>query len=36
MTCFVVAYGYLLSPLLLPVVAPLGRLVPTRVKELLS
>jgi CDP-diacylglycerol---serine O-phosphatidyltransferase len=33
-TGIALAYGYLLAPLLLPVVAPLGRLVPTRVKEL--
>jgi CDP-diacylglycerol--serine O-phosphatidyltransferase len=32
----VVAYGYLLSPLLVPVLSPLARLVPARVKELLS
>ncbi|GAA4311777.1 CDP-diacylglycerol--serine O-phosphatidyltransferase [Klenkia terrae] len=36
LTFCVVAYGYLLSPLLVPVVSPLGRLVPARVKELLS
>jgi CDP-diacylglycerol---serine O-phosphatidyltransferase len=30
------AYGYLLAPLLLPVVAPLGRLLPARLKEALS
>jgi CDP-diacylglycerol---serine O-phosphatidyltransferase len=35
-TGIALAYGYLLAPLLLPVVAPLGRLVPDRVKELLS
>ncbi len=35
-TGIVLAYGYLLAPLLLPVVSPLGRLVPARVKELLS
>jgi CDP-diacylglycerol--serine O-phosphatidyltransferase len=33
-TGIVLAYSYLLAPLLLPIVAPLGRLVPTRVKEL--
>ena len=32
----VVAYGYLLAPLLVPVLSPLGRLVPARVKEVLS
>ena len=32
----VVAYSYLLAPILVPVVAPLGRLVPDRVKELLT
>jgi CDP-diacylglycerol--serine O-phosphatidyltransferase len=35
-TGIVLAYGYLLAPLLLPIVAPLGRLVPARVKEALS
>ena len=30
------AYAYLASPLVMPVVAPLGRLVPPRVKEVLS
>jgi len=35
-TGIALAYGYLLAPLLLPVVSPLARLVPTRVKELLS
>jgi CDP-diacylglycerol---serine O-phosphatidyltransferase len=35
-TGIALAYGYLLAPLLLPVVSPLGRLVPSRVKELLS
>jgi CDP-diacylglycerol--serine O-phosphatidyltransferase len=30
------AYGYLLAPLLLPVVAPLARLLPTRLKDALS
>jgi CDP-diacylglycerol--serine O-phosphatidyltransferase len=30
------AYGYLLAPLLLPVVAPLAKLLPTKVKEALS
>ena len=31
----VLAYGYLALPLLLPLMAPLGRLVPERVKEVL-
>jgi CDP-diacylglycerol--serine O-phosphatidyltransferase len=35
-TGLLLAYGYLLAPLLLPVVAPLGRLVPTRIKEVLE
>jgi CDP-diacylglycerol---serine O-phosphatidyltransferase len=35
-TGIALAYGYLLAPLLLPVVAPLGRLLPPRLKELLS
>ena len=35
-TGLVLAYGYLLAPLLLPVVAPLSRLVPKRVKEVLE
>jgi CDP-diacylglycerol--serine O-phosphatidyltransferase len=35
-TCCVVAYSYLVSPLVIPVLAPLGRLVPARVKEVLS
>ena len=35
-TGIALAYGYLLAPLLLPVVAPLGRLVPARVKEMLT
>jgi CDP-diacylglycerol---serine O-phosphatidyltransferase len=30
------AYGYLLAPLLLPVVAPLARFLPTKLKEALS
>ncbi len=30
------AYGYLLAPLLMPLVSPLGRLVPERVKEVLT
>jgi CDP-diacylglycerol--serine O-phosphatidyltransferase len=32
----VLAYGYLLAPLLVPVVSPLGRLLPARLKEVLS
>jgi CDP-diacylglycerol--serine O-phosphatidyltransferase len=32
----VLAYGYLFAPLLLPVVSPLGRLVPDRLKEVLT
>jgi CDP-diacylglycerol---serine O-phosphatidyltransferase len=32
----VLAYGYLLAPVLVPVLSPLGRLVPTRLKEALS
>lgn len=32
----VLAYGYLLSPVLLPVLSPLARLVPARLKELLT
>ncbi|MGY5882856.1 CDP-diacylglycerol--serine O-phosphatidyltransferase [Modestobacter lacusdianchii] len=35
-TCCVVAYSYLVSPLVMPVLTPLGRLVPARVKEVLS
>ena len=35
-TGVVLAYGYLLAPLLLPVVAPLSRLLPARLKETLS
>jgi CDP-diacylglycerol--serine O-phosphatidyltransferase len=35
-TGVVLAYGYLLAPLLLPVVSPLARLVPERVREVLS
>jgi CDP-diacylglycerol--serine O-phosphatidyltransferase len=33
-TGIALAYSYLLAPLLLPIVSPLGRLIPTRVKEL--
>jgi CDP-diacylglycerol--serine O-phosphatidyltransferase len=32
----VLAYGYLLAPLLVPVLSPLGRLLPARLKEVLS
>ncbi|MGK5113097.1 MULTISPECIES: CDP-diacylglycerol--serine O-phosphatidyltransferase [unclassified Geodermatophilus] len=32
----VLAYGYLLAPVLVPVLSPLGRLVPARLKELLT
>jgi CDP-diacylglycerol--serine O-phosphatidyltransferase len=32
----VLAYGYLLAPVLVPALSPLARLVPTRVKELLT
>src|SRR3954464_14327848 len=35
-TGVVLAYGYLLAPLFMPVLPPLGRLVPARVKEVLS
>ena len=35
-TGIALAYGYLLAPLLLPVLSPLARLVPARVKELLT
>src|SRR3954462_3122621 len=35
-TGVVLAYGYLLAPLLLPVLSPLGRLVPARVKDVLT
>jgi CDP-diacylglycerol--serine O-phosphatidyltransferase len=35
-TGIALAYGYLLAPLLLPIVSPLGRLVPSRLKEVLS
>ena len=35
-TGIVLAYGYLLAPLLLPLVAPLARLLPDRLKEALS
>jgi len=32
----VLAYGYLLAPVLVPVLSPLNRLVPARLKELLT
>jgi CDP-diacylglycerol--serine O-phosphatidyltransferase len=32
----VLAYSYLVSPLVMPVVSPLARLVPARLKEILS
>ncbi|MGY1838024.1 MULTISPECIES: CDP-diacylglycerol--serine O-phosphatidyltransferase [unclassified Modestobacter] len=35
-TACVLAYGYLLSPLVMPLVSPLERFVPDRVKEVLS
>jgi CDP-diacylglycerol--serine O-phosphatidyltransferase len=35
-TGIAIAYGYLLAPLLLPLVSPLARLIPDRLKELLS
>jgi CDP-diacylglycerol--serine O-phosphatidyltransferase len=35
-TGVVLAYGYLLAPLILPVLSPLARLVPARVKEVLT
>jgi CDP-diacylglycerol--serine O-phosphatidyltransferase len=35
-TGIALAYGYLLAPLLLPVVSPLARIVPDRLKEALS
>src|ERR671920_1593814 len=35
-TGIALAYGYLLAPVLVPVFSPLGRLVPARVKELLT
>ena len=35
-TGIALAYGYLLAPLLLPLVSPLARLIPDRLKELLS
>jgi CDP-diacylglycerol---serine O-phosphatidyltransferase len=35
-TGIALAYGYLLAPILIPLVSPLARLLPTRVKEVLS
>jgi CDP-diacylglycerol--serine O-phosphatidyltransferase len=35
-TGLALAYGYLLAPLLLPILSPLGRLMPSRLKEALS
>jgi CDP-diacylglycerol---serine O-phosphatidyltransferase len=35
-TGVVLAYGYLLAPILVPIVSPLGRLVPARLKEVLT
>ena len=35
-TGLILAYGYLLAPILVPVLAPLGRLVPARLREALS
>ena len=35
-TGIALAYGYLLAPILVPIVSPLGRLLPTRLKEVLS
>ena len=35
-TGLALAYGYLLAPLLLPIVSPLARLLPARLKEVLS
>jgi CDP-diacylglycerol---serine O-phosphatidyltransferase len=35
-TGVVLAYGYLLAPILVPLIAPLARLVPARIKEALS
>src|SRR3954453_4582867 len=35
-TGILLAYGYLLAPLLIPIVAPLARLLPARLKEALS
>jgi CDP-diacylglycerol--serine O-phosphatidyltransferase len=35
-TGLLLAYGYLLAPALLPVVSPLGRLLPARLKDVLQ
>jgi CDP-diacylglycerol--serine O-phosphatidyltransferase len=35
-TGIALAYGYLLAPLLLPIVSPLGKLLPAKLKEVLS
>jgi CDP-diacylglycerol--serine O-phosphatidyltransferase len=35
-TGVVLAYGYLLAPILVPVLSPLGRLVPARIREVLT
>jgi CDP-diacylglycerol--serine O-phosphatidyltransferase len=35
-TFCLLAYGYLLAPVLVPIVAPLAKLVPARVREVLS
>jgi CDP-diacylglycerol---serine O-phosphatidyltransferase len=35
-TGIALAYGYLLAPILIPIVSPLARLLPTRLKEVLS
>ena len=35
-TALVLAYGYLLAPILVPIFSPLGRLLPARLKEVLS
>jgi CDP-diacylglycerol---serine O-phosphatidyltransferase len=35
-TGVVLAYSYLLAPILVPIVSPLGRLVPARIKEVLT
>jgi CDP-diacylglycerol--serine O-phosphatidyltransferase len=36
LTGVVIAYGYLLAPVLVPVLSPLARLVPQRIKEVLT
>jgi CDP-diacylglycerol--serine O-phosphatidyltransferase len=35
-TGVVLAYGYLLAPILVPLLSPLGRLVPARLREVLT